>query len=463
VERIGVIGTNWRTGQVTDLAPFTIPPEERDARLPELHRVLGARELVYLATCNRVEIVLVAADHEAIGAFRPRVFRALLGREPAAGEAERVFRAWGGEGAVEHLFLVAAGLDSPKVGETEIHGQLRDALETSRRLGLDGPRTERVIAEALRVAARVHTSTELGKGRTSLAEIAIGWLLERQERHAGPVALLGVSPMTTRVAEKLSRRGVPLVLVNRTLARARELAARVGGEPMSLDAFRAAPPAVEALLSATSSPEPVLGRAELERLAARTPSAEPTLVIDMAVPPDVDPAAARAASVKRLDMDDVVRVAEQSRHGREAQAAQARALVDQALAEFLDQVVDRMLGPMMAALQRRYRHTALAGVDRLCKRELAGLGPEQVDAIRAWAETLARRFAHVPALGLRAVAHRHGLAPVELFFESGDELLARELHDVLAEARHVGAPGHGEEDGLRVADVDLRLAGEDDA
>ncbi len=451
MERIGVIGTTWRSTHATDLAPFTIPLEARDARLPELRDALGARELVYLATCNRVEIVLVAGDHEPIASFRPRVFRALLGREPEPGEAERAFRAWGGEGAVEHLFLVASGLDSARVGETEIHGQLRDAFETARRLKLTGPRTERVLSEALRVAARVHTSTELGRGRTSLAEIAIEWLRDRVDRHAGAVALVGVSPMTRRVAEKLARVAVPLVVVNRSAERGREFAAEVGARAMSLEEFRTAPPAVEAMLSATASPEPLFGRAELERLAARTPSGEPTLVIDMAVPPDVDPAGAKAAGVNRRDMNDITRAAEDSRGVREAQAAEARALVDQALAEFLDQVVDRMLAPMMAALQQRYRHTALAGIDRLFRRELAGLGEEQQAAVRAWAETLARRFAHVPALGLRAVAHRHGLAPVELFFEAGDERLAHELHEMLDAARHVDS---GRGDGMLVLGAD---------
>ena len=453
MQRIGVIGTNWRTGNVTDLAPLTIPLEQRDVRLPLLREAIGAREIVYLATCNRVEVVIVAGDHEPIAAFRPRVFRAFHGREPHPGEAERVFRAWGGEGAVEHLFLVASGLDSAKVGETEIHGQLREALETSRRLGLTGPRTERVISEALRVAARVHTRTELGRGRTSLAEIAIERIAQRLDRHPGAVALVGVSAMTVRAAEKLARRPAPIFVVNRTLERARQLAATVGGVALALDEFRESPPAVEALLTATSSPEPILGRAELERIAARTPSGEPPLVIDMAVPPDVDPAGAAAAGVLRLDMDDIVRLADESRRGREAQYAEARAIVDESLAEFFEQVVERMLGPMMAALQKRYRHTALAGIDRLCRRELSGLGPEQIEAIRSWAETLAHRFAHVPASGLRAVAHEHGLAPVERFFEAGDELLAKELHDLTDEASHVAGEGN--------ADVPLRLKDDD--
>lgn len=440
MERIGIIGTNWRTSGIAALAPLTIPVEERDVRLPALRDAIGARELLYLATCNRVELLIVTNDQDPIAAFRPRVFRALNGRAPAPGEAERVFRAWGGEGAVEHLFLVASGLDSAKVGETEIQGQVRDALETARRLGLSGPRTERVAAEALRVAARVHARTELGRGRTSLAEIAIERIGQRLDLHPGAVALVGVSPMTQRAAEKLSRRPTPIFVVNRTLERAQQLAAQVGGIALSLDQFRESPPPIEALLTATSSPEPILGRAELERIAARTPSGEPTLVIDMAVPADVDPDGARAASVRRLDMDDIVRLAEESRRGREAQYAEARAIVDESLAEFFEQVVDRMLGPMMAALQKRYRHTALAGVDRLCRRELQGLGPEQIDAIRSWAETLAHRFAHVPASGLRAVAHEHGLAPVELFFEAGDEILAQELREFTEEARHVAEP-----------------------
>ncbi len=462
MERVGIIGTSWRVANVADLGPLTIPLEDRDARLPRLKADIGARELVYLATCGRVEILFVAEDGETVAEYRPRIVRALLGREPSAGEAERVFRAWGGEGAVEHLFLVASGLDSAKVGETEIHGQVREAYETAKRLELTGPRLDRIVSEALRVAARVHSDTELGRGHTSLAEVAIERIAQRLDRHPGPVALVGVSTMTRRAAEKLARRGVPLFLVNRTLERARDLADRVGGEVLTLAQFRLSPPAVEAILSATSAPEPILGRTELEKVAARTPSGEPTLVIDMAVPADVDPEGARAANVLRVDMDDIVHFAEQSRRGRETQTAEARALVDRALAEFLDQIADRMLGPMMAALQKRYRHTALTGIERLCRRELAGLGDEQVAAVREWAETLAHRFAHVPALGLRAIAREHGLAPLELFFQKGDELLARELPDVIdGSMRGGGAESGGAESGLRLRPDEMLMRKED--
>ena len=89
MERIGIIGRSWRIAPSADLAALTLPLEQRDERLPELRRTLRARELVYLATCNRVELILVADEDEPIAEFRPRVFRALLGREPLPGEAQR--------------------------------------------------------------------------------------------------------------------------------------------------------------------------------------------------------------------------------------------------------------------------------------------------------------------------------------------------------------------------------------
>src|SRR5262245_61690190 len=178
MNRIGVLGLSWRHVAPEQLAPWTLPPDERDERLPRLARELGLRELAYLATCHRVEVAFVAEPGVPLASYRPRLWRALRGREPAAGEAERGLRAWGGEGAVEHLILVAAGLDSARVGETEIAAQVREAYDLARELGLAGPRLTRVFDEALRIARRVHALTAVGEGRVSLAEIAIASVRE---------------------------------------------------------------------------------------------------------------------------------------------------------------------------------------------------------------------------------------------------------------------------------------------
>jgi glutamyl-tRNA reductase len=431
MESIGLVGVSMRELGAEGLARFTWPKEERVARLAGLATELGVAELLYLATCNRVEVVYRLKSRQEERDLRRSVFRALTGAEPAAGEAERTLRGWLAEGAVEHLFLVAAGLDSTQVGEREIQGQLREAITQAREAGTAGVLVDRLSEEALRVAHQVHRETTLGAGRTSLAEIAADHLLERVRRTPSAVALIGISPMTERAAEALAREGATMVLANRTTSRALELAEKLGIDSvMTLEEFRDAPPAVEALLAATGSPEPVLDRPSLERLAARTPSGEPPLVVDLAIPPDVEAESARAAGLTRIGMDEINAVAERQRAQRLSEAAEARELVDRAVRELRERFAERILSPVLARLNQRYRRTALEGVERLLAKEGFEIDDATHETIERWAETLARRFAHLPTLGLRGLASQQGLASVELFLAAGDEELRRELGSV---------------------------------
>lgn len=428
MERIGIVGISARTVDSETLGRFTIAREERERRLAELAAELGVDELLYLATCNRVEVAYRVPGDQCELDFRRPVFRALAGAEPLPGEAERTLRGWIGEGAVEHLFLVAAGFDSAQVGEREIQGQLRDALAGARAAGTAGVLLDRLVEEALRVAHQVHRQTRLGAGRTSLAEIAADHLLERVRRTPSPVALLGVTPMTRRAGEALVRDGVPVIVVNRTLAHAEQMARELGAlAALSLDDFRARPPQIEALLSATGAPDAVVDRATLERLAARTPSHEPPLVVDLAVPPDVEPAACRAAGVPRIGMDEINAAAARQRHARLAETAAARELVDQALSGLRCRLAERMLAPVVARLNRRYRETALEGVERLVAKNGLQLDPAGREALERWAETLARRFAHLPTLGLRGLATEQGMLAVRSFLAAADQDLFGEL------------------------------------
>ncbi|GAB4223812.1 MAG: glutamyl-tRNA reductase [Acidobacteriota bacterium] len=446
MERIGLVGLSWRNGGADALARFTIPEPERAGRLPALARALGVAELAYLATCNRVELAFVVPPGEAIGPYRARVYRELTGRDPAPGEAERTLRAWAGEGAAEHLLLVAAGLDSARPGETEIAGQVRAAYDLARSLGLVGSRLELLFEHALRVAARVHRDTHVGERRVSLAEIAFDRIRERLARTPGAVAAIGVSPMTERACRELAADGAEIVVVNRTLSRAEALAREVGGRAVPLDRFREQPAAVEAVISATSSPDPVLDRAALERLAARAPSGEAPLVVDMAVPPDVDPEDAARVGIERVGMNQIIAIAEENRRDRLVELADARTIVDEALEELRHRIVERHLAPVLAALQRRYRATATEGVDRLLRKELRGLGEDEQRAVRRWAEMLARRFAHIPTAGLRALARHAGNEAVDRFLAGLDRDLADELSRAAEAASGAPAVVRDEED-----------------
>src|SRR5579884_2970406 len=135
--RIGIVGASYRHASAAEVARFAISKAELPARLPQLRAALDGAEVLYLATCNRVEVIFVRPGPAAD--LRPQVFHALLGREARPGEASAALRAWTGEAAIEHLFLVACGLDSAQTGEQEIYVQLRAAWQTAREAQASGP------------------------------------------------------------------------------------------------------------------------------------------------------------------------------------------------------------------------------------------------------------------------------------------------------------------------------------
>lgn len=439
LEHLGLVGISWRQDGSEALAEFALHQERAHEQLSDFARRLELSELAYLATCNRVEILFARSDRTPVADLRRDAFRLLTGRAAADGEAERRLRAWAGEGAAEHLFLTAAGLDSACVGETEIVGQVRYAQERALELGLCGPSLGVVFEEALRLAGRVRGGTKLAEGRVSLAEIALQRLRERIARTPGRIALVGVSPMTERAAVSLAQAGLDFTVVNRSVGKAAALAARHGATHQSLEAFRREPPAVEALLTATGAGEPILTEATLERLAAHTASGQPPLIVDMAVPGDVDAALCAKLAIPRVGMDDIVRHAEQNRAARLMEAGPAREQVDRALDELQDRFTERYYGPLFGALQQRYRRTALEGVKRLLKKDLKGLGETERAAIETWTEVLARRFAHIPCLGLRGLLHDGPDGSLEAFLNGLEPEFADELRAALKGA--VAAPG----------------------
>ena len=445
LEELGIVGISWRQDGSEALARFALPKATRGQRLKEFAQEAGLPEVAYLDTCNRVELIFAhppdAASNTAPGDghyrdLRPQAYELLTGQAPGPGEAQRALKAWQGEGACEHLFLVAAGLDSAAVGEVEIVGQVRDCRDLAIALGLSGPRLELLFDETLIIAARVRGATRLGHGRVSLAEVAVARLRERLKRTPGAVALVGVSAMTERAARSLTKSGTPLIFVNRTVAKARAAADAYSAEAVALADFLRDPPAVEAVLSSAGAPEPLLTESVLERIAAKTPSGEAPVLIDMAVPENIDSRACEKLGLHRVGMDEIVRVAQGNRAARLLETAQARELVDEALPRLRDRFAERVYGPLFGALQNRYRHTAREGVRRLLKKDLKGLGEAEREAIETWAEVLARRFAHIPTLGLRGLLHHGPDGSLDAFLQGLDAEFAEELRRALDRAPH---------------------------
>jgi glutamyl-tRNA reductase len=201
---------------------------------------------------------------------------------------------------------------------------------------------------------------------------------------------------------------------------------------MALEKFLQDPPAIEAILSATGAEDTVVDWAALERLAVRTPSNEPLLIVDMAVPADVDAKGAAALGMRRLGMDAIVTLADANRAQRLNEAADAREQVDAALDELQERMAEKLYGPLLGALQKRYQRTAEEGVRRLLKKELNELGEEERAAIETWSQVLARRFAHIPCLGLRGLLYAGPAGSIDAFLDGLEPEFADELRQALA-------------------------------
>lgn len=413
MHQIGVVGLSYRHAGVDEVARFALPKAEVAARLPALRDCLHASEILYVGTCNRVEVLFATSDGSPAGDSRRDVFRALTGRDPQPGEATRILRAWTGEAAVEHLFLVACGLDSAQTGEQEIAVQLRGAWEAAREAHASGPILDRLIGEALGMANRVHR-LEANVKAPSLADLAADRVARHLAGRPATVALVGVSPMTKRCGLALHKAGVPLLVVNRTLEAAEEYAQTVGGRAMQLDRFRAQPADVAALVLAAGGGEPVLDTNALTKLSQVTKHAP--LIIDFGVPPNVEPEAARLAGFPRVGMNDLIQTAQERRITQLMRLAPVRAAIDERLTRLRGDLATRAIGRKLSELRDTFEQIAAEEVDRVLAEELRGLDDSQREILQRLGSTVARRLAHLPLAGLRAAALHASPDAVAAFF-----------------------------------------------
>jgi len=414
MHQIGVVGLSYRHAGVEEVARFAVPRAEVPARLPALRDLLKASEILYVGTCNRVEVLYSTEDGISAGDRRQEVFRILTGREPAPGEATRILRAWTGEAAVEHLLLVACGLDSAQTGEHEIAAQLRGAWEDSRTARTCGPILDRLMGEALGMARRMR-QLSAGVHAPSLADLAADRVLQHLGGKPERVALLGVSPMTRRCAGILHTAKVPLVIVNRTPEAAEELAANLSGTALSLERFRLQPPPLGALVLAAGGGMALLDAAALTRLKAAAPCAP--LLVDFGVPPNVDPDAARRAGLARVGMHELIEAAQGRRLAELVRLAPVRAAIDERLTRLRTELALRAVGPRLARLRETFEQIAAAEVARAIKGELRTLDARERARLERMGATLAHRLAHLPLAGLRAAAVHAGSDAVEAFFD----------------------------------------------
>jgi glutamyl-tRNA reductase len=432
MNRFALVGASYRTAGVERLGALTLPKEQLSDRLPEFVRETGAKEIAYLGTCNRVEFVLAGDDSLSVQNCRQKIGHLL---HTSDNDVNRVFRAWNGEGAVEHLFLVAAGLDSAQPGEREIYAQVRNAWSSAKAAGTCGPQLDYLFGEALRSAQDVHRAAARPANMASLASIVVNHALEHVKDTAEKIAIVGVSPMTRRCALSLKESGLKIHVVNRTMETAQEFAAEIAGSAQSLEDFKKAPGGFNVIITAVGSNDPVLSKNELAVMAKGAPSGG-TLIIDLGVPPNVDPSDAEVDGLQRMGMDSIIADATEGRASKLAELANARIVVDEHLERLRTEYAIREAAPMIQRLTTRYQEAAVESLRRLPRATRESLNGD--DALKVWAEGFARRMAHAPLKGLRALAAEAGPNAVQAYMSGIEEALSADIDERITSETDTG-------------------------
>ena len=326
-----VAGLSYKTAPVELRERLAVSPSTLRCSGCRLKIGGGLEEVVLLSTCNRVEVYGVAAkvNGNVHGLFRH------LGS--GARDFEDYLYIHEGDEAVRHLFSVAGGLDSMVLGETEITGQLKHAYQTAQEAKLTGRMLNRAFQTALQTAKEIRTTTQIGRGATSVGSVAVelagkifgGDLSEKT------IMIVGAGKMGEACLRHLSKKGARSVLVsNRSFERAEGLASEFGGRAIRFDGCLDAMTEADIVVSSTGCPQTILHAEQIERVMAARRN-RPLFMIDIAVPRDIDPDVQHLDNVYLYNIDHLEKLVRENLRQREAELARCRDIIEQRTAALM--------------------------------------------------------------------------------------------------------------------------------
>ena len=393
------LGVSFRRAPVELLERLAFDDADLTKAYQHAHDLDGLDEVVILSTCNRVEAYgNVPSYHSGFLALK-RVLVETRGIEHEE-LSDPLYAHWERD-ATDHLFSVAAGLDSMVLGETQIQRQVREALRRAETEEATGPMLATVFHAAVRAGRRVRHETGLGAAPdayiaigTDLADDALGGIAGRM------TVVIGAGGMAELAVRHLRSRGVgPVRVLNRSLEHARALAERTDSDHGGLDGLPGALEDADLIVSATGAAGHVIGRADLRRATAGR-AGRPLVILDLAVPRDVEPEATELDGVRVIDIlalrdrigDDSPQTAEE--------VARARAIVDDEVRRWIVRRRGDELAPVIKALRERGDRVVRAEIDRWASR-LTELTPVERDAVEAIARGVAAKLLHDPIVAMK--------------------------------------------------------------
>ncbi len=399
MSEILALGVSHKTAPVEVRERLALPEARAADFLRDLRGTAEIHEAVAISTCNRTELYLVVGDGVEAESTVLGMLASQAGiRLTALASAIYSHRNCD---AARHLYRVTSGLESMIVGEAEIQGQVKRAYDTALARETAGPLTNRLFKAALATGKRVRTETAIGERQLSLPAVAVTLTRERLGPLDGrEVVIVGTGETSELTARALADSGVRTVFVaTRRRDRAVSLARRYGGTSLSFDELPAALERADIVLAATASPHLLLEAREVsEVMAAR--DGRPMLLIDLAVPRDIDADCADVDGVSLHDIDDLQAVVARNRRVRQAEARKAEGIIEEEIQQFATWLGSLEVLPTLAAL--RAHATAIAEqvvLENAGKWESASR--RDLDRVDALARAVVNRLLHDPTARMK--------------------------------------------------------------
>jgi len=416
LDELVILGVTHKSADSMDrLSSLVIPESQQQEKLNELREVLDAEEVVYISTCNRASFIIISRRGPSV---LLKVLRAWFIASDTHQEVppEEQWVQLQGRHALDHLLLVASSLDSMVVGERQILGQFKQAFIRAKELGISGPKIHFLYEQILTVVKRVYTNTSLSEGKLSVASLAESKIAEFCEKHRHVTAVMvGAGKMTDQVGSFLAQMpNAKLVFVNRTKERSDEYVVRFGGSSMSLEAFFAERPHFDVLATATSAPHYLFGTSFF---TDHRQGHHDKLVIDLAIPPDVDPAAGEMEGITLINMDSLRKQAKTHQDNRSQSVSDAQAILRAGAQTIIDRWKVRNINPAIGAIRERYEREGIELLNKLLEKELPHLEYDEKEALNAWVRVLAKRWAVVHADGIKQVARQCCMKAVSSYLD----------------------------------------------
>ncbi len=398
------VGINHDSATLEIREQVSFAPENIPSALAQALSAVPLHEVVILSTCNRTEIYGVTAGTGDPLAASDALIAWIgdyhgLNAEALATCAYRHH----GKQAMTHLVRVASGLNSMVLGEPQIFGQLKSAFAVAEEAGAVGSRLQRLFPEAFRIAKKVRTDTAIGENPVSVAYASVdlaGHIFSNLKKRTA--LLLGAGETIELVAKHLCDAGLGnLIIANRTLARAESLAEQFDAQAVLLADVPDRLPEADIVISSTASQLPILGKGAVER-ALKERHYRPMLLIDLAVPRDIEPEVSDLSDIYLYSVDDLRDVIEENLRLRASEANKADSIISEGIVAVEDDIRARQ----SADVVRSFRESALAIQEVELDKALraVGRGEDAEDILRRLARDLTNKLIHAPTAGLRQVA-----------------------------------------------------------